>query len=288
MTTSRVARWIQLFLLLCGLPLFQACAEASESFSVGGFKYDETRFSQWKLPKSLSEISGLALDPRQRLFAHNDENAIIYQLDYREGRRVKKFALGDPAIRGDFEGIAVAKDAFYLIDSTGALYAAPEGADNSTVSYRLTRTGLGERCEIEGLEYEPAQDSLLILCKSPRQKALKGYITIFRWSLEKNALDNGKTIQLDRNALTDWMGSRAFHPSGITVIPESGHLLIVAARERALLEMSADGALIAAFELPTAKHHRQAEGIALTADGDLLLADEGGGKRGRLSVYTAR
>lgn len=282
------ARRVQLLLLVGGLPLFQACAEASESFSVGDFNYDETRFSQWKLPKSLSEISGLALDARQRLFAHDDEKAIIYQLDYHEGRRVKKFALGKPAIRGDFEGIAVVKDEIYLIDSAGTLYAAAEGADNSTVSYGLTRTGLGERCEIEGMEYEHDTESLLILCKSPRQKALKGYVTVFRWSLEKNALDDGKTIQLDRNTLKDRMGFRAFHPSGITVVPGSGHLLIVAAQERALLELSADGELIAAIKLPTAKHHRQAEGIALTAKGDLLLADEGGGKRGRLGVYTAQ
>ena len=288
MTTSRLVSLIQLVLLAGGLPLFQACAEASESFSVGGFNYDGTRFSQWKLPKSLREISGLALDTRQRLFAHNDEQAIIYQLDYREGRRVKKFSLGDPAIRGDFEGIAVANDAFYLIDSDGALYAAPEGENNSTVSYRLTRTGLGERCEIEGLEYESAAESLLVLCKSPRQKALKGYVTVFRWSLETNALDDGKTIQLDRDALQDSMGSREFHPSGITVVPGSDHLLIVAAKEHALLELSADGELIAAIKLPTAKHHRQTEGIALTAEGDLLLADEGGGKRGRLGVYAAQ
>ncbi len=287
MTISRLVSLIQLVLLVGGLPLFQACAEAAESFSVGGFNYDETRFSQWKLPKSLREISGLALDTRQRLFAHNDEQAVIFQLDYRKGRRVKKFTLGDPAIRGDFEGIAVANDAFYLIDSAGVLYAATEGEDNSTVSYRLTRTGLGERCEIEGLEYESASDSLLVLCKSPRQKALKGYVTIFRWSLKTNNLDDGKTIQFDRNALKDSVGSRELHPSGITVVPGSGHLLIVAAKERRLLELSADGELISAIELPTAKYHRQAEGIALTTEGDLLLADEGGGKRGRLSVYAA-
>lgn len=288
MTTARLTRLIQGLLLLGGLALMHACADASETFSVGGFDYDAAHLSQWKLPKSLSEISGLALDSRQRLFAHNDEKAIIYQLDYREGRRIKKFALGDPAIRGDFEGIAVAEDEIYLIDSNGALYAAPEGEDNSAVGYQLTRTGLGKRCEIEGLEYERDRESLLVLCKSPRQKALKGYITVFHWSLQKKALDDGRTIRLDRDALRERMGSRGFHPSGITVIPASGHLLIVAARERALLELTAEGELVDAFQLPTAEHHRQAEGIAITAEGDLLLADEGDGKRGRLGVYAAQ
>jgi len=288
MTTARFVRLIQGFLLLGGLPLMHACAEASETFSVGGFDYDETRFSQWKLPKSLGEISGLAMDDRQRLFAHNDEKAVIYQLDYREGRRIKKFALGDPAIRGDFEGIAVTEDEIYLIDSNGVLYAAPEGEDNSAVGYQLTRTGLGKRCEIEGLEYQRDHKSLLVLCKSPRQKALKGYVTVFHWSLENKALDDARTIKLDRDVLKELMGSRGFHPSGITVIPDNGHLLIVAARERALMELTADGTMVDAFELPTAKHHRQAEGIAITAEGDLLLADEGGGKRGRLGVYAAK
>src|SRR3954462_5238642 len=76
---------------------------------------------QWKLPDTLHEISGLAALPDGRLFAHDDEHGVIYEIDPAEGELKKSFALGDPPLRGDFEGIAIADRDFYLMTSDGIL-----------------------------------------------------------------------------------------------------------------------------------------------------------------------
>ena len=78
-----------------------------------------------------------------------------------------------------------------------------------------------------------------------------------------------------------------FNPSGIAVSPRNGNLLLVAAKQKALLEITMAGDLVKVFTLPMQRYHRQTEGIALFANGTLILADEGGNKRGRLGVYRA-
>jgi uncharacterized protein YjiK len=274
--------------VLVGLVGVHACAQPQEPFGIGGFQYDAQRFVQWKLPKGLREISGLALDDRQRLFAHDDEHAVIYQIDYGQGRLLKRFSLGSPPLEGDFEGIAVARERFYLITSSGDLFSAREGDDGESVVYDLTRTAFGKRCEIEGLAFVPTEDELLVACKAPRESSLEGTVTVFRWSLSANAPSPGEPIRLSLAAIEALTGRPEFHASGIDVSPGNGNLVLVAARERVLLEATPDGELRGAASLPPIHAHPQIEGIALTAQGDLILADEGGKKRGRLGVYAAQ
>ena len=59
--------------------------------------------TRWRLHRRLREISGLASAPGDRIFAHDDERAVIYEID-REGRLVKAFAMGDKPVREDFAG----------------------------------------------------------------------------------------------------------------------------------------------------------------------------------------
>ncbi|MGH8222422.1 MAG: SdiA-regulated domain-containing protein, partial [Woeseiaceae bacterium] len=75
------------------------------------------------------------------------------------------------------------------------------------------------------------------------------------------------------------------NPSGIAVEARSGHLLIVAAGQYAVIELTREGRFVDARRLPQSTRHRQAEGIEVTTDGRLLLADEGGTHKGRLATY---
>ncbi len=86
-----------LLLGACGQPQPRATDDHPFQFS---------QMHQWKLPKALKEISGLALTQDERLFAIEDESANVFELDYDQGRLIKRFAVSDPVLRGDFEGIA--------------------------------------------------------------------------------------------------------------------------------------------------------------------------------------
>ena len=109
---------VSIALAVCSLVL------AQDEVLLDGFSLDAESMKQWRLPDRLNEISGLALTSNGRLFAVGDEVAIIYELDYDRGRIVKRFALGKPVVKGDFEGIAVVDDLIYLTTSAGRVYIA--------------------------------------------------------------------------------------------------------------------------------------------------------------------
>lgn len=237
-----------------------------------------------KLSRSLDEISGLAVAADGRLFAHADERAQIFELDRATGRIVKRFSLGAPAVRGDFEAIALAGDRIVLATSDGVLYAGPEGSDGEAVPFTVTRTGVGRSCEVEGMAYEPADRSLLLACKAARSRAVHGYLTVFRWSLDRRALAPEPALRVPLTRITGPLRLAEFHPSELVRDPVTGHYLVLAARARALAEVTPDGRLVRGARL-RADLHRQAEGLAIGRDGSLLVADEGAGGCATLTTY---
>lgn len=263
-------------------------AQAQRASALEQYPLTEDTIEQWNLPSRLDEISGLALTGDDRLLAVGDELGIVYELDYVEGRLVKAFAFGDPTLRGDFEGIAWHKRRVYLITSGGTIYAAGEGDDGERVPVREYRTELGRDCEIEGLAADPESDSLLILCKRSLRGSEGGNPMIFLWSTTDRTVEWARRIELPQEAIEAALGTGDLRPSGIARVRSGdaeGHWLIVAARQKALVEIDASGELVAARTLPLAGRHRQPEGIELLADGRLLIADEAAGQQPRLAVY---
>jgi uncharacterized protein YjiK len=252
-------------------------------------RYDLTAppADRWELPKALQEISGLAVDSAGRIFAHDDEQAIVYQLDPATHRVVKRFSFGAPAVRGDFEAIAVVGRQVILTTSDGVLYAGREGRDGESVPYVTQATGVGRECEVEGMAYEPAGRALLFVCKEPRTAALVGHLTLLRWSLDRKALDPRPRIFLRLSEITRELKRPGFHPSELLRVAGSGHYLVLSAREHAIAEITPAGKVVAVARLRRGDH-RQAEGLAFGAGGALLISDEGAGRRGTISVYRRR
>lgn len=261
-----------------------AVAEGRES-ALERYPLSEETLEQWNLPSRLDEISGLALTGDERLLAVGDEQAIVYELDYVEGRLVKAFAFGDPTLRGDFEGIAWHERRVYLVTSGGTIYTAGEGDDGERVPFREHRTEIGRDCEVEGLAADPEADVLMVLCKRSLRGSNLASPMIFLWSTTDRTVEWARRIELPDEAIEAELGAADLRPSGIARVRSSGHWLIVAARQKALVEIDANGALVAARRLPLAGRHRQPEGIELLADGRLLVADEAGGDQPRLAVY---
>ncbi|MBT8084506.1 MAG: hypothetical protein HKN35_14530 [Woeseia sp.] len=270
-------------MLLCVLPY--VCT-ADDAGMLSAYPLDAEHMVQWRLPERLHEVSGLALTRDERLFSIADERALVFEMDV-ENRRLKKvFALGDPVVRGDFEGIAVFDDTFYLITSAGEIFAAQEGADGEKVDYTVTSTGLGELCEIEGLATDVVQRRLLIACKQIRNGMQR--LPIFAWSIDDKTLLESATIDIPVSDITQEIKERRFNPSGIAVDVKTGHLLLIASRQHSIVELASDGRLLRALKLPMKHRHRQPEGIELMSDGRLLIADEGGNHKARLAVYTSQ
>ncbi len=275
-----------------GLPVCLALAAApihpvlSQTSGLDDYTFSSDSATRWRLPRTLREISGLAATPDNRVFAHNDERATIYEIDYREGRLIKAFAMGERRIRDDFEGITIVDERFYLVTSDGGIYESREGEDGERMLFNFYGTGVGRRCEVEGLTFEPSDRSLLLLCKSPRDNSLKDVIAIFRWSLDHREMAQQELLTIPRSQFTAALDTKSFSPSGIERHPRTGNYWIVAAAQSAIAEVTPQGRVIAVRALPNGTH-RQVEGITILSDLTLLLADEGRNRRARLTLYSA-
>lgn len=229
----------------------------------------------WALPKELREISGLALW-RATLLAHNDELGRVYAIDPKSGQ-VRPWLTLQGAPRDDFEGIAVIGDNGWLMTSTGRLYQFPVASSQIPVAFRKVDTGLGKQCEFEGLAADSG-NVLLLPCKVP---ARGKDVVIHRWDVTRGAPAAPATITVPASALAA-AGLKSFRPSAIERDPATGHLLMLSANPAALLELDRAGRIVAAISL---KGHPQAEGIALPAGHELLIADEGVKSLGSLSRH---
>jgi uncharacterized protein YjiK len=236
---------------------------------------------QWNLPRQLREISGLAVSPDGRVFAHDDETAILYEIDAVEGRLVKQFALGDPIETGDFEALAISPDgAFYMITARGLLYVFREGQDGAHVAFDTIDTGLRRTCEIEGLAYAPTENGLIIACKRMNVRGMRDEISLYLW---REGAEAAPWLTLSARALAAHAGVAHFRPSSVEIDPVSGRILVLSADQGAMAELDPQGGVLSVRAL--GRRHRQAEGLTITADGALLIADEAAGGQATLSRY---
>ncbi|MEM8772092.1 MAG: hypothetical protein AAGD92_10625 [Pseudomonadota bacterium] len=240
---------------------------------------------QWRLPAGLLEISGLARVSEKSVFAHNDEHAIVYEVDLQNGEVVRAFAMGEPTVSGDFEGAAIADGRVYLITSDGRLYESLIGEHRSRVAYNVYDTGVGQACEVEGLSHAPTPGEFLILCKRLYDKKQKSRLVIYRWSLAERAPVEEPWLSIPYADFLQYAERANFRPAGIDWDPRSSAFTIVAARTHMLVMFDEKGALLGKSSLP-ADYHAQSEGIALMGDGSVIVADEGAGRgAGVLSIY---
>jgi len=249
-----------------GLSLFWAfCLGASFSTVAQDFDPGQSPYT-FDMPLGLFEMSGLAVASETSVFTHNDEHGIIYEVSIIDGEILRIFALGDPTIAADFEGIEVSQDRVYLITSKGILYEASIGYHQSRVKFN------GEL-------------SFLILCKSPRQPELKDRLTIYKWNLSERRPVTEPWLSIDRDDLLLQSEQKRFKPAGLDWQTDTGRLSIISGGNRQLLLLNKDGEKIANYVLAK-RHHPQTEGLAIMPNGTFVFADEGTRTQdGRLSVY---
>jgi uncharacterized protein YjiK len=237
---------------------------------------------RWFLPDGLREISALAVAPNGRLFAVDDERAVIYELDADQGGLMKTFTIGAP-LTGDFEGLAITSAGeFWMTTSQGALFRFREGEDGQRVEFQAFDAGLADTCEIEGLAFHAPDQSLILACKENQARDMRDTIALYAW---REGAPATLWRTLPERDVANAAGVRHFRPSSLDFDARSGHLLMLSAFDGALAELSPEGVLISARAL--ARVHNQAEGVAVLPNGALVISDEGGRARGRalLSRY---
>ncbi len=232
-----------------------------------------------QLPGALAEISGLARASDASLYAHNDEQAVIYEIDSRTGMALGSFSIGRPTLTGDFEAVLARDGAVFLIASDGRIVEAPLTPQGRSRDFKLVDTGLGAACEIEGAAF--ADGGILLACKRSKRR-----LVIYKWSPA-----DGVSKIIDRKLAGLVPDPGDFRAADLVVDDEAGTLLILDSAAGAILELTMQGEPAGYWRL--GGDHPQSEGLALLADGRLAVADEGTKARGSigggvLTIYPPR
>jgi hypothetical protein len=244
-------------------------------------KGEHRPIARWLLPPELEEISGLALTHDDRLFTHNDESSRVCEVDYRRGIIVKHFYVGEKDLRGDFESITFGDNRFFLMTSNGKIYEFAEGEPSERVDCTVYDTHLGADCEFEGMVYEPNSGDLLLSCKNVGHKKDRDQVVFYRYKPGGDGEVSELTVpQADVIGKNPWKEVR---PTDITIDPFTGNFVLVAAREKALIDLTPDMHVV--FSRPLVGIHPQAEGVAITHDHILIVSDEGAGGPGSITLY---
>jgi uncharacterized protein YjiK len=241
--------------------------------------------AMWYLPSELKEISGLALTKNGTVLTHDDNIGRIFEIDPKSGIVVNEFTLG-VGVQGDFESIAIAKDEIFLLNSNGVLYHFREGSPGSGVPFTFVDLRLGHECEFESMAYEADSAWLVMPCKSSTSKKTKDNLVIYRWRFQGPDSTRLTMMTVPLAEITSRTGWKGFHPSDMTIDPETGNYVIISSHEKGLVEMTPAGIVERAGPLPG--DHGQPEGVAITPDRILIISDEGTKKPASITLYRWR
>ncbi|HZE08400.1 MAG TPA: SdiA-regulated domain-containing protein [Gemmatimonadaceae bacterium] len=287
------------------LPLLCACRQTPEVKAAGLHKLERTRseelarrvaqadanptknepIAMWIMPPGLNEISGLALTARGTVLTHDDNVGRVYEIDPKTGVLLKSFSLlGNP--KGDFEAITIVGSDVYLMTSDAKLFKFKEGPDGTQVPYSIYDTGLGKQCEFESLAYEADSSRLVMVCKRFLDKEEPHALVIYRLPLPLGDRSKISTVRVPMQEVADTNKWKNFRASDINIDPFTKNYVIIASREKGLIEVTPDGDVVRSEPLPG--DHRQPEGVAITKDSILLVSDEANVKPPAITLYRWR
>lgn len=233
----------------------------------------------WELPSVLKEVSGIAYMDENRFACIQDEDGIIFIFNKStsEIEREINFAGG-----GDYEGIAIAGETAYVLKSDGGLFEIGDW-QNENPKVTEHKTALNDH-DVEGLCYDQKNNRLLMVIKESDTGG-DDYKGIYGFDLSTKKFIADPVFRIDlKDARFDNLNGKKkgkIHPSEINIHPQTGDIYIIEGRDPKLLIMDSKGEIKSLQKL-NKKDFPQAEGIAFSPDGKLLISNEGGKDAGNI------
>ena len=226
---------------------------------------------KWEMPASLKEISDIVYLDKDRIACVQDETGAIFIYN-RTGNKVEKeIPFAGP---GDYEGIALNGDKFYIVRSDGVIFELDrEGGAKSAQSYTTSLTAVNN---IEGLCYDKTGDRLLLAVKD-KDPGNSGYKGIYAFDLKKKTLLPDPVYKIDMNDEMLASGSgkkkKSFNPSSLAIHPVSNEFYITDGTRSKLMILDRSGKIRSVMDL--GKQFSQPEGITFSPDGAMFISNEG-------------
>lgn len=288
-------------LVSCNLNHIKDCPSGSDQPVVA---YDFMHPDQLlTLPAELKEASGLAWMNEKELGIINDEEGAVYIVNSADGTITRRIQFAGPS---DYEGIAITKDFWVVINSEGHLFYWKKDGSEGTHAVVIKPDWLEHR-NIEGLDVIPSSNTLVIACKETAKKRFKNKKVFFAYDLGKKEKDqNDKpyfTLDLaavERHiidaAMTHFDASlredfgynddleSLVHPSGITWHPIDQQWYILSSDKRLIIKLNPAFDIVQVKSLST-EQLPQPEGICVAPTGDIFIASEGIAAEGKVAVF---
>ncbi|MCY2957238.1 MAG: SdiA-regulated domain-containing protein [Planctomycetota bacterium] len=298
----RCAAGLFCILIAAVLPLFPACGQAQKpeavekmTQSVAGYDLSKP-LRVFTLPAELREISGITAIDANTVACVQDEKGAIYFFDLREGRVVRRAKFGP---KGDYEGLAVVRDEFFVLRSDGVLLRL-QAVDDRFEIVQTIELHIGQK-EFEGLACDRDGKQLIIAPKSVA-KDEQDVRTLFAVDLAKLELFAAPLLSLrvaavavaarqlgvtlaskvtDKGKLKLDLSLRL---SEVAVAPDTGDFWLLSGADRTMLVVDRAGKVKGLHQFAEATL-AQPEGATFLPNGELVIASEGVDRDAVLHIY---
>ena len=225
-----------------------------------------------KLPDGLAEISGVAFYPKDSsVFAIVDEDGLLFKIGLNKGNKIEKWRFDK---KRDFEDIVLHDSIFYVLVSNGDIENIQFGNSDSILTtlsafpYASKKTN-----EFESLYYDDTLKQMVLLCKNCEDDDSK---IVSAWGYDigtKNYTQSIYNIVVKPIAQKLSEVKLKLRPSATAINPITDELYILSSINHIILITDRQGKYKALYKLDPATY-KQAEGIAFTPWGDMIVSNE--------------
>lgn len=243
--------------------------------------YDFNQVEKLEMKNRLKEISGIHYLNGNLFVAIEDEDGIIFTVDFATGKIVDQKVF---AGRGDFEDITMDAKFFYVLESNGKIYRVSRNDDTSKLSVNALQNNSGS--EFESVYLDPAGKNLVFICKNcPGEK--KHGINAYAFNLQDARFNDLPAYTINMDVLSKEERSSGLKPSAAAIHPIEKKLYVLCSLGKMLLVCDLQGKVEKGYHL-NPEIFQQPEGIAFTPNGDLFISNESNHSKANILKFPYR
>jgi len=201
---------------------------------------------RWNMPEVLTEVSDISNIDGNLVACIQDEIGTIFLYNTMAKKIEKEIPF---AGKGDYEGIALAGNVSYVINSSGVLYEV-DNIDKTKPSVKKYKTFLTAKDDVEALCYDKENNRLLIAFKGDEGKGSTKGIYSFDLKSKELAKNPVYTIDLESSLFNEANGNkkkREIKPSAIAIHPVTGDIYITEGSNPKILILDKQGKALSFF-----------------------------------------
>lgn len=287
------------------MSLIYACSpgEPDCAYKTPDFGYQfECPDHVYQLPEELTEISGLQLLGNNQMACVQDEDGLIYIYDLDKEKIDKRIQFSG---HGDYEGIALADNDLYVLESNGRFHLINNfDPQDENIAVEVIKTDVNRKNNTEGICYDKENARLLLAFKDDPGNDLENKKAIYAFDLKSKKVTAAPVFTIDlkelaaslleddlskifyklRKIFGSMTGSELFRPSGVAIHPVTHDIFIIDSENKLLAVLDKTGKLKHVYDFSSSLYI-QPEGITFAANGDLYICNEGKDLQGNILTF---